>query len=72
MRELLRAPIIFFIKGYQYLISPWLGANCRFHPTCSQYAIDCFNKYPAHIAFIKSVIRISKCHPWSVGGNDPA
>jgi putative membrane protein insertion efficiency factor len=53
------------------MISPWLGSNCRFNPTCSQYAKESFEKLPLHTAFIKSIIRISKCHPWHPGGNDP-
>lgn len=71
MRTLLRGIFIGLIKFYQYMISPWLGANCRFNPTCSQYAKECFEKLPLHLAFTKSIIRISKCHPWHPGGNDP-
>lgn len=53
------------------MISPWLGQNCRFNPTCSQYAKESFERLPIHIALYKSLIRISKCHPWHPGGNDP-
>jgi len=71
MKELFVKPIVWFIKLYQYLISPWLGANCRFSPTCSQYTIHAFQKLPLHIALIKSIWRILRCHPWSAGGHDP-
>lgn len=62
---------IFLIRGYQYLISPLLGSNCRFHPSCSQYAADAFKKLPIHIAILKTIWRILRCHPWSDGGDDP-
>ncbi|MDA9793279.1 membrane protein insertion efficiency factor YidD [Bacteriovoracaceae bacterium] len=60
------------IRTYQYFISPLLGSNCRFHPTCSCYCKECFEKHPLHIAIIKSLIRISKCHPFHPGGDDPS
>jgi len=56
---------------YQVLISPMLGDNCRFYPTCSQYAIDALT---AH-GFLKgtwlTIIRLCKCAPWHPGGYDP-
>jgi len=62
---------IVLIKGYQWTLSPFIGRQCRFHPTCSHYAIQAFKTY----GFIKglklTVTRISKCHPWHAGGHDP-
>jgi putative membrane protein insertion efficiency factor len=64
--------IIFNIKLYKYIISPFLGNNCRFYPSCSQYAIDAIEKHGVLKGAVKSVIRILKCHPFHPGGCDPA
>ena len=64
--------IIFNIKLYQKILSPYLGKNCRFYPTCSQYAVDAIEKYGIIKGSIKSIIRILKCHPFHPGGYDPA
>lgn len=66
-----RQLFILLIKGYQYLISPLLGSNCRFYPTCSSYAIEAFEKLPLHKAIFKTAWRILRCHPCSAGGVDP-
>ena len=59
------------IKFYKLFISPMLGQRCRFHPTCSSYAREAFEKKPIHIAFYKTIHRILRCHPFSKGGYDP-
>ena len=59
------------VKGYQYLISPLLGQNCRYTPTCSEYAIQAIEKYGIFKGFWLSIKRISKCHPWGGSGHDP-
>ena len=60
------------IRLYQIVVSPYLGARCKYVPTCSQYACDCFN----HYGFVKSIVlvtwRVLRCNPWSHGGYDPA
>lgn len=61
---------IIFIKAYQYLLSPFLGKNCRFYPSCSQYSKICFETLPIHRALYLSINRILKCHPWHPGGVD--
>ena len=63
--------MIFMIKLYQKFISPLLGSNCRFLPTCSQYSLEAINKYGAIKGGFLSVKRISKCHPFHPGGYDP-
>lgn len=63
--------MIFMIKLYQKFISPLLGSNCRFMPTCSQYSIEAITKYGAIKGGFLSVKRISKCHPFHPGGYDP-
>ncbi|ALE52402.1 hypothetical protein SP60_03725 [Candidatus Thioglobus autotrophicus] len=67
MRYLLLIPI----KLYQLLISPFLGSNCRFQPTCSQYAYDSVKDHGLIKGFILAAKRIGKCHPWHEGGLDP-
>ncbi len=69
--KILGWPFIILIKGYQYIISPWLGPKCRYTPTCSQYAVDAFKKYGVFKGFWLSLKRISRCHPWGGHGYDP-
>ena len=59
------------IKLYQMLISPILGPNCRYHPTCSQYSIEAINKHGPFKGTSLAVKRISSCHPWGGSGHDP-
>lgn len=59
------------IKAYRYLLSPWLGAHCRFHPTCSCYAITAIERYGALRGSGMAVSRLLRCHPWHPGGIDP-
>lgn len=61
----------FLIRAYQLLISPFLGNNCRFEPTCSQYARESFKKFSFPRALWYSSRRICKCHPFHPGGYDP-
>ncbi|MBG08047.1 MAG: membrane protein insertion efficiency factor YidD [Halobacteriovoraceae bacterium] len=62
---------IFIIRAYQVCISPVLGANCRFIPTCSCYSHECFQKFSFFKAIWYSLFRILKCHPFHRGGVDP-
>lgn len=59
------------IKAYQLLLSPFFGQQCRFYPTCSQYALDTINKHGAMVGSYYAVRRLLRCHPWHVGGHDP-
>jgi putative membrane protein insertion efficiency factor len=68
-----RAILISILKTYRALFSPVagaLGARCRFHPTCSEYAIEAFERFPISRAFILTARRILRCGPWSAGGVD--
>lgn len=63
--------IIKIIKIYQFIISPFLGNNCRYLPTCSEYFIDSLNEYGVVKGSIKGIKRILSCHPIKfLGGND--
>ena len=71
MRSIVIFPFIIIIKFYQFFISPFLGLNCRFNPTCSNYCINSLKKYGLIIGLYYSILRISKCHPWGDSGHDP-
>ncbi len=62
------------IRAYQLTLSPMLkptiGIGCRFYPTCSDYAFQCLDKYPASIAVARATHRLLRCHPWNDGGVD--
>lgn len=60
------------IRLYQLTFSSVLGGQCRFHPTCSQYALDALAKYGFWRGTIKALVRVAKCHPFHPGGYDPA
>ncbi|MBK6701772.1 MAG: membrane protein insertion efficiency factor YidD [Saprospiraceae bacterium] len=63
--------IIFPIRVYQIFISPILGKNCRFNPTCSNYMIQAVNEWGIFYGFFLGIRRITKCHPWGGTGDDP-
>lgn len=62
---------IALLRGYQYAVSPFLGQHCRFHPTCSAYAIAALQEYGVLRGVWLSVKRLLRCHPWNRGGFDP-
>ena len=62
---------IAFVRFYQRLISPFLGNNCRFQPTCSHYAIEAINRFGVVKGCWLASKRILKCHPLNAGGEDP-
>ena len=74
IRFVIRIPgliLIAMVRLYQKALSPWLGASCRFTPTCSTYMIQAIEKYGAVWGFIKGMWRIARCHPWGGQGHDP-
>jgi len=58
------------IKGYRYLISPFLPTSCRFYPSCSQYALESYQKLGFCRATCLSFLRLLKCNPFHPGGVD--
>lgn len=68
---MLKWPLIGLVKFYRLFISPMLGPRCRFHPTCSEYALIALQRYGAFKGTWLAARRISKCHPWNPGGFDP-
>ena len=67
----LAAAIAAVIRVYRYLVSPWLGANCRFLPTCSEYAIEAIDRHGAVRGVWLAARRVVRCHPWGAPGHDP-
>ena len=63
--------LILIIKAYQYLLSPWVGNQCRFSPTCSHYACEALRKHGALRGSWMTLRRLLRCHPWHTGGHDP-
>ena len=63
--------VIAFIRFYQKIISPLLGSNCRYYPTCSHYMVEAIEKYGVARGGWMGLQRIMRCHPWHKGGYDP-
>ena len=63
--------IVAIIKTYRYLISPFLPATCRFHPSCSKYALEAYENFGFWRGSYVSAKRILKCNPFHSGGFDP-
>ncbi|MGL4667790.1 MAG: membrane protein insertion efficiency factor YidD [Saezia sp.] len=68
---MIRAFLIYLVKGYRLFFSPWVGNSCRFEPTCSQYALIALEKHGAAYGVLLIVWRILRCQPWCKGGYDP-
>jgi len=63
--------LTWLIKLYQFLLSPFFGQQCRFYPTCSEYALEAINKHGAIRGAFYAMRRLLRCHPWCAGGHDP-
>lgn len=70
-RTLAARPLVWLLRAYQKLVSPGLGANCRFHPTCSSYAIEALDRFGVIRGGALTVKRLGRCHPLVPGGYDP-
>jgi len=66
-----KAILIYFIRGYQLCVSPFLPPTCRYYPTCSSYCMEAIEKYGAAKGLSLGVRRILRCHPFHPGGYDP-
>lgn len=63
--------LIKLIRFYQIAISPWLGKNCRYQPTCSQYMLEALKVHGLYKGVFLGIKRILSCHPWGGSGYDP-
>ncbi|MFO7770803.1 membrane protein insertion efficiency factor YidD [Roseovarius gahaiensis] len=59
------------IKAYRLILSPWVGYHCRYHPTCSQYALEALQKHGGLKGGWLAAKRIARCNPWGACGHDP-
>ena len=69
--KILNKFFILLIISYKKFLSPLLPQSCRFYPTCSEYAVECFESFGFFKALSMSVYRIIRCNPLSKGGFDP-
>jgi uncharacterized protein len=60
------------IRGYQLLVSPFVPARCKYHPSCSQYALDALREHGFVRGLVLAGWRLCRCNPWSHGGVDYA
>lgn len=63
--------LVWVIRAYQLLLSPWMGQKCRFYPSCSNYALEALHVHGALRGSWLAVRRIGRCHPFHPGGVDP-
>ena len=71
MRKLALWPLLALIRVYQLCISPLLGPNCRYLPTCSCYAREAIERHGACLGTWLALKRLARCHPWGGSGHDP-
>jgi putative membrane protein insertion efficiency factor len=66
-----RYVLIALLKAYRFAISPLYGQVCRYHPTCSAYALEAVTVHGSIKGTWLAVRRVGRCHPWAAGGYDP-
>lgn len=67
----MKALLLLVLRSYQYAISPLFGANCRFYPSCSEYAREAIDRHGAGKGSWLTLRRLGRCHPYHPGGFDP-
>ena len=67
----MRRLLIFLIACYKACLSPFMGANCRFYPSCSCYMQEAIETHGAAKGSYLGLLRLARCHPWHDGGDDP-
>ena len=67
----MKYPLIWFLRAYRAVISPLYGQVCRYHPSCSAYALQAVTHHGALRGSWLAARRLSRCHPWAAGGYDP-
>ncbi|MCC6197821.1 MAG: membrane protein insertion efficiency factor YidD [Burkholderiales bacterium] len=63
--------LLLLLRAYQYLLRPMLGSNCRFYPSCSDYAREAVERHGALRGVWLTIRRVGRCHPYHPGGFDP-
>ena len=72
MTAILRLPVVALLRLYQLVVSPLTPATCKYHPSCSQYALDAVRRFGVLRGSTLAVWRLLRCNPWSHGGVDHA
>jgi putative membrane protein insertion efficiency factor len=67
----MKAVLLALIRAYRYLVSPWVGNQCRYWPTCSEYAAEAIGRHGAMRGGWLAARRVLRCNPWHAGGLDP-
>ena len=67
----MRTLLIALLRAYQFALRPMLGANCRFYPSCSDYAREAIERHGAVRGVWLAARRLGRCHPYHAGGYDP-
>ena len=67
---MIRSALMGLVRAYRLLLSPMLGANCRYYPSCSAYALQALDRHGAAAGSYLTLRRIGRCHPWCAGGID--
>ena len=65
------SPVILLLRGYKRYVSPLLGQNCRFYPSCSEYAMEAIRRHGHLRGTVLAARRLARCHPLHPGGHDP-
>jgi hypothetical protein len=68
---MMQALLLAVVRAYRLFLSPWLGAGCRFEPTCSVYALGALQTHGAAAGSYLVLSRLARCQPWCAGGHDP-
>ncbi len=68
---MIRGILIGLIRLYQWILSPWLGPCCRYHPSCSNYAVEAIRVHGSWRGLWLAIRRLLRCHPWGGYGYDP-
>jgi putative membrane protein insertion efficiency factor len=68
---IMKSVLLLLLRAYKLGISPFLGQNCRFYPSCSDYAAEAVRMHGAARGSLLAARRLCKCHPWHPGGLDP-
>jgi hypothetical protein len=71
LQKIIAYPLLLLIKVYQTTISPFLGSNCRYAPTCSEYSKQALIKHGLFKGSWLAIKRVLSCHPWGGKGYDP-
>ena len=71
MNRVLSWPLLALLWVYRHLISPVIPAACRYHPSCSQYAVEAVQEHGPFRGPWLALRRLLRCHPWAAGGPDP-